>query len=85
MADKQEFKVKVRDRHEGTVSIIALGEHENITSQEAAELYVFTMPTSYGGKHPGLDVSPADKAKFDAALAEWQKDNPDAKPKGETF
>lgn len=82
---KQAFDVKAKDRHTGEIHTFQLGENENITSQAVAEVYFFTMPTAMGGKHPGFDVNPKDKAKFDEELAKWQQSHPEQKAKGETF
>lgn len=50
------FNVTVKDKHTGQISTLSIGQNEHITSQEDAEKYVLSMPTSIGGKHPGLEI-----------------------------
>lgn len=53
------FKVKVEDKASGREHELTVSRTSTIQDQQAAEEYVRNMKTSFGGKHPGFDVIPA--------------------------
>lgn len=57
------FKVEVIDKATDQPMTLTVSRNAYITSQEQAEEYVRGMPTSFGGKHPGLEVARTGAAK----------------------
>lgn len=72
------FEVTAKDLLTGLSSTYSISYNENIKTQEAAEVYFLTCPTGFGGKHPGFEITPKDKGKFDKALNNWSVANPNA-------